>query len=284
MFKLLAVLALISASVAHRFAGKEWKQTYKPRTPYVYKSVTWEEAHEYEECPEFEHDNYEEPEKGEIVDGVEAENGMHHFLSRHNPKLIEDCCARRNYTQVVNGVEQVVSREMCPDLVREDSGFCGFETITIPAAKWIVIDVEKDDVETFQVRETYKKMYYEYRKPKGVRWMLPVLVKWQLNEDRERVSGQIAMYVPPENQSNPPKPDSDLIRIEEWGARKVYVRPYGGYRHDKEFRRQWELLRTALDNAELSYKDNEEWEAGYSYLRYGRQRNEAMFVASASEA
>lgn len=281
MLKLLAVLALVSASMAHRYIGASWKQSYKPRTPYVYKSVTWDEAHEYEDCPEedFQNDNYEEQEEGVGKDNIKAENGMHHFMSRHNPKLIEDICINKLVNVTIDGTRSELSVPVCPDIVREESEHCGFETVIIPAGKWIVIDIERSADGEFQIRNSYKQVYYDYRKPNSVRFMVPVILLWHL-ENGEKVRGEIATYIPEEHQSNPPPSKSDKVRVEDWDETKVYLRPYGGHREDKQFEDQYELLRKALTRANLSYKDNVELEAGYTYLRYGRQRIEAMLLAN----
>ena len=275
MLKLLAVLALVSASVAHRFKGAAYKQT-KNATDYEYKSLTWDEAHEYEECDWIE-DEYKELEKGN-KDGEGALNGMHHFLSRHHPKLIEDICA--------NVTIGDVSRKVCPDFTREESAHCGFETVVIPPGKWIVADIDVTD--RLGVRNAYKKkIAYGYRDPNSVRFMVPVILKWRLNKELERVRGEIAMYIPEERQNNPgsvvPGMEKE-VRIEEWKETKVYLRPYGGHRDDVEFKQQYELLRKAVSDAGLFYKDNEEWEAGYTYLRYGRQRIDAIVVDNGAKA
>ena len=262
MFKLLAVLALVGACVAHRFKGGHYRQT-KDKDDYAYKSSSWEEAHEYDECPEFD-DSYEEDAEGS---GDTAKNGMHHFMSRHHPKLIEDTCIN------------VDAGPVCPNFSREESGHCGFETVTIPKGWWMAADIDMAD--EMGVRNAYKeKIYYGYREPNKIRFMIPVIVKWHLDEDGNRVKGKLAMYVPTEYQEYPIASTTEKVKIEEWPETKVYFRPYGGYRDDAAFGTQFEHLRKALDKAGLSYKDDEEWEAGYTYLRYGRQRIEAMVIAN----
>ncbi|KAL5262641.1 hypothetical protein ACHWQZ_G008140 [Mnemiopsis leidyi] len=266
MFKLLAVLALVSASAAHRFKGAEYKQT-KMVDNYEYKRINWDEAHEYEECEEFD-DRYEELMEGVGKDGEEALNGMDHFMSRHIPKPIEDIC---DFTVGT-----------CPNFSRKDSGKCGFETVVIPAGHWMVADIDKS-YEKFLVRSAYKeKLFYGYRSPNKMRFVTPVILKWHLDADGNRERGEIAMYIPEEHQSNPPLSKSDKVRVEEWKETTVFVRPYGGYRDDDAFGKQFEFLRKAVSKAELSYDKNIEMEAGYTYLRYGRQRIEAMLVEDSS--
>ena len=269
MFKLLAVLALVSASVAHRYKGGHYRQT--KNATYDYQSLTWDEAHEYEECDGFV-DSYDEQDEGVGKDGAEALNDMHHFMTRHHPKRMEDICI------------DVEAGPVCPDFHRDNSaGHCGFETVIIPKGKWMVADIDMAD--EMGVRNAYKKkIFYKYRGPHKIRFVYPAMVKWQLNKNGERVKGEIAMYLPAEHQSNPPKSEYKEVRIEEWDETKVYLRPYGGYRDDAEFKQQFTLLRKAVGMAGLSYKDNEEWEAGYTYLRYGRQRIEAMVLDSSYKA
>ena len=263
MFKLLAVLALVSASVAHRYLGAEYKQTKKVEN-YEHKDVTWDEAHEYKECPEFD-DNYVEGQGGE-----EALNGMDRYMSRHIPKPISDIC---DFT-----------KRTCPKFTRKSSGHCGFETVTIPSGYWMVADIDKcNENLKFLVRSAYKeKIFYGYRAPNRLRFVTPVILKWHLDEDGNRVRGEIAMYIPDELQSNPPPSKSDKVRVEMWEKTTVYLRPYGGYRDDEAFGKQFGLLRRALTDADVSYDSSIEMEAGYTYLRYGRQRIEAMVVAGSS--
>jgi len=272
MLRLLTVLVLVSASVAHRFKGAQYKQT-KMADNYEYKSLTWDEAHEYEECEEFD-DRYEELMEGVGKDGEEALNGMHHFLSRHHPMPIEDICVSMTINDVLLPV--------CPDFSRLGSEHCGFETVVIPQGWWMVADIDSTTDE-MEVRKAYKeKLYTHYRSPNKMRFVYPVILKWNLDAAGNRVKGEIAMPLPEEHQRNPPPSKSDKVRIEEWKETKVYLRPYGGHRGDEEFKRQFENVRTAVSKAGLSYKENEEWEAGYTYLRYGRQRVEAMVVDNGS--
>lgn len=267
MLKLLAALALVGATLGHRYKGAEYQQT-KLAPDYVDSEPTWDESHGYEECEEFLNDPvydevYEEKEEGVVVDGNEADNGMHHFLHRHLPKPIKDICT---------------TDKACPNFERLPSAGCGFETIVIPEGNWMVADFDVND--DLGVRSAYKNhLWYKYRKPNRVPFVVPVFLKWHLNEAGERVRGEIAMYIHADFQDNPPSSNYDELRIERWAETKVYARPYGGHRDDDAFDRQFDLLHEAVENAGLEVIPNVEMEAGYTYLRYGRQRIEAMLIA-----
>jgi len=271
MLRLFAVLGLVTVALlnlggAHRYKGSQYRQT-KNVTDYVDKVPTWEEAHGYGECQEFLNDpqyneDYVEGEDANVV----ADNGMHHLLSRHMPKPIEEIC----------------SSYECPKFERLDSAGCGFETVIIPKGYWMVSDIDKEA--PLPAREAYKRVY-QYRSGKmndrnqKMRFVVPVMKKYYLDGRAE-----LGMYIPAEFQSDPPKSTYDQVRIELWDEAKVYIRPYGGYREELEFDQQFDLLKLALAKVNIIPDPNVKVIAGYTYMRYGRQRIEAMLFDSAYDS
>ena len=264
-------LVLLQLGVAHRYKGPEWRQT-KIVAGYKDQEPTWDEAHGYEECQEFlNNTNYNENYVEGASDDKKAENGLDHLLNRHKPEPLKKIC----------------SKYQCPKGEVVKSAGCGFGTRIIPRAKMMVSDVDMS--KKFGIREAYKRIYY-YRSGKNnkraqkMRFVVPVLKQYFLDEDSNVKRVSVAVTIPEDFQDDPPTPTDDSVRIEQWNEMKVYVRAYGGYREDEDFKKQFELLETALKNANITPCTTMRFVAGYTYMRYGRQRLEAILVDKHSVA
>lgn len=266
MFKLtLLGLVLLQLGAAHRYRGPEWRQT-KIVAGYEDQEPTWDEAHGYEECQEFLKDsNYNENYVEGASDDKKADNGLDHLLNRHKPEPLKNICEKYE----------------CPDNPEVKSAGCGFGTRIVPARKMMVIDADMS--QEFGIREAYKRLYY-YRSgrnnTRGVKmgFVVPVLKKYFLDEESNVERVRVAVNIPEDFQDDPPASTDDAVKIEEWPAKTIYFRAYGGYRDDEQFLQQFELLKTALTNAGITPCPNMRVVAGYTYMRYGRQRLEAILV------
>jgi len=271
MSRLLGVLGLVTVALlglggAHRYKGAEYKQTKGVPPNFKEPQPDWLDSHGYEECPEFltyeDHDeNYVEGDP----DKEKADNGLHHLLNRHWPKPVKEICPPHG-------------RYQCPDMTRRGSIGCGFEEVTIPGGNWWVIDVSTT------VRDAYnllKKYRYDVNKDpeKKMAFAVPLVIKQYLDENGEVEREVLAFYIAEPYQDDPPEPQSGLGKIAYWPEAKIYVRPYGGYRGDKQLAKQYDLLEKALEKAGLNWENSVHLELGYTYLRYGRQRIEAGLYA-----
>jgi len=266
----LMAVTLLGLGVAHRYKGPEYRQT-KTGTGYVDEVPEWSDSHGYEECEDFKNDpayneNYEEG-----AFGKNADNELHHLLNRHLPQPIDKICTKYE----------------CPAFKRIDSEGCGFETVIIPRGYWMVSDI--DLTRDLGVREAYKRLY-RYRsgrdndRKQKMNFVVPILKKYFLDQDSNVERAVIGMYIPEAYQNDPPKSTFDEVRVEEWDEATVYVRPFGGYREETEFDQQFDLLKLALEKVSITPNPKVKVVAGYTYLRYGRQRIEAMLYDESSEA
>ena len=243
---------LCSLSVAHRFKGAEHRQTLVVEG-HVDHVPTRLEADGYEECASF--TNYTEGNSA----NARAANGMDHLLTRHMPRPLEDICKQYE----------------CLSVTKLESTGCGFSTMIIPSAYWMVADI--DLKRTLGVREAYKRIYRvrsgkdNDRKLK-MKLVVPIMKRYYPDENR----AELGIYIPADYQSDPPQSTYDQVRIEKWDEMKVYARAYGGYIEEEEYQDQFDLLKEALENEDIVPDPKIKIEVGYTYMRLGRQRLEVM--------
>ena len=73
----------------------------------------------------------------------------------------------------------------------------------------------------------------------------------------------MSFYVPGDYQSDPPDSlDPDVI-VEEWEDTEIYVRAYGGSRHDPEYLQQFDHLKKALAKKNITTVSDLRMTSGY---------------------
>lgn len=261
----LFTVVLVTLSEAHRYKGAEYKQTKIVEGHVDVVPASQEEADGYEECKDFLNDPSYNENYVEGDQNANAANGFHHLLNRHIPRPLADIC--ESYE--------------CLDAQEVDSPGCGFATKILPSAYWMVADIDLS--RELGVREAYKRIYrvrsgHSNDQALKMSFVLPVMKKYYLDENSQVVRAEIGMLIPAAYQSNPPASTYDEVRIEKWDEMKVYVRAYGGYRDDAEYEQQFDLLKLALAKQNIKPYPHMRAVVGYTYLRYGRQRLEAMLV------
>lgn len=264
----LVAVTLLGLGLTHRYKGPEYRQT-KIVPGHVDEVPEWSDAHGYNECDEFLNNPHFNENYVEGASDENAPNGFDHLLNRHVPKPINKICEEYE----------------CPAFERIDSPGCGFETVIIPRGYWMVSNI--DLTRELGVREAYKRLYryrsgHDNDQQQKMNFVVPVLKKYFLDQDSNVERAVIGMYIPAQFQSNPPASTYDQVRVEEWDEAKVYVRPFGGYREEAEFMQQFDLLKIALNKVGITPNPNVRVVAGYTYLRYGRQRIEAMLYDDSS--
>lgn len=90
----------------------------------------------------------------------------------------------------------------------------------------------------------------------------------------------VSFYIPPDHQSEPPKPKNPEVFIEVYPDMTVYVKSFGGFAKDENFIEEANVL-TEKTMAKQVYKDFH-YTAGYdSPMKLFNRTNEVWFVKKA---
>ena len=195
------------------------------------KDYSWTEADGYEECDEF-----------------------LKFRKGPKPKPMSEICSNLQYG--------------CVPYNKLNSSGCGYEKRKLLGGYWVTTYIDPKAPNGY--REAYMRLH-GYRSGaknsvgKFLGMNVPVMKEWR-PEQGSSSKFQIAtmsFYVPGDYQSNPPDSlDPDMI-VEEWEDTEIYVRAYGGSRHDPEYLQQFDHLKKALAKKNITTVSDLRMTSGY---------------------
>ena len=89
----------------------------------------------------------------------------------------------------------------------------------------------------------------------------------------------VSFYIPPDHQSDPPKPTDPDVFIEEFPAMNVLVQSFGGFANENSWLAEAQKLTEKVQNNEEKFQQGYWYTAGYNspFQLFGRT-NEVWFV------
>ena len=267
-----AVLGLLTVALLN-LGGAHSKHSYQTET-IEEDNYSWEEAEGYREC------QTNDPGYNEFDDGQDFDGSSPNDLG-NNPG--DQSNSRKN--RKPKPLEEICGTYECPKFQKVESSGCGFEERIIPRANWTVTDIDLTSPNGY--REAYFRLHGYRSGAKNDRGLemdmaLPVIKKWWMDEDGNILSATMSFYIPADVQRNPPASTDEQLRVEQWDDATIYIRAYGGSRHDPEHLKQFDLLKTALAKRNLTPYPYMRMTAGFTRPGYGRQRREVILVDNAS--